>query len=107
VKSSSFNLGAAALALALSACAAQGLRESDTVVRVAPPVASPAVAEALPAQERQSTTGSPHRVICRTQGASGTRTLVGKVCKTAAEWEAQRLGAKDELDRHQRPQATR
>ena len=107
MKSSLFSLGAAALILAVPACAAPGLQASDTVVRVAPPVASAAMAEPPPPQARQSTTGSPDRVICRTQGGSGTRILVAKVCKTAAEWEAQRLGAKDELDRHQRPQATR
>ena len=107
MKSPSIKLGAATIVLALPACAAPGLQASDTVVRTAPPVASAAMAEALPAQERQSTTGAPDRVICRTQGGSGTRILTVKVCKTAAEWDAQRLGAKDELDRHQRPQATR
>ena len=107
MKSPWLKLAAAALVLALPACAAAGLEASDTVVRTAPPVASAAMAEAIPAQERQSTTGSGDRVICRTQGGSGTRIFKVKVCKTAAEWEAQRVGAKDELDRHQRPQATR
>ena len=61
----------------------------------------------LQSDARQSTTGNPNRMICRWQGASGTRTAQARVCKTAREWEEQRVGAKDELEKHQRPPATR
>ena len=85
-----------AAVMALAGCAAAGAPEpAPTPMRMAA------------VEARQSTTGDPERLICRLEGASGSRIGRAKVCKSAREWEAQRLGARDELDRHQRPQATR
>lgn len=56
--------------------------------------------------DRSATTGDPNRRICRKTTATGSRIATARVCKTAREWEAQRLAAKDELDRHQRSDGT-
>ncbi len=39
------------------------------------------------------TTPNPNRRICRTQERPASRMSAERVCKTAAEWEAERLAA--------------
>ena len=73
---------------------------------LAVPAAAQTSAETpAPAAEtkRDAATGKADRVICRTQGATGSRLGGAKICKTAREWEAQRQGAKQETERQQRP----
>lgn len=72
------------------------------------PAAAPATAPVQTAKtgKRDGRMGDPNRQVCRTQAATGSRLGAKKICKTAREWEEQRLGAKDELDRHQRPDGT-
>ena len=94
-------IGSAGALLSLAACAAPA-----EVVRVSPPPAKFAANTEPPplSNGRQSTTGDPNRIICRIEGASGTRTATARICKTAREWEEQRMGARDGLERSQRPQ---
>jgi hypothetical protein len=96
---------AAAAALTLSGPAfAQGdtaatgsAPSGDAVVAMAPAQAGAERAS----NARQSTTGDPNRRVCRTQTATGSRLGGMKVCKTAREWEEQRVASKQELDRMQ------
>ena len=87
---------------ALLAAAAPAAGQTNAAVEETPTVA-PATVTATPEKRngRQSTTGDPNRQICRTQGATGSRLGGTKVCKTAREWEEQRMASKDELDRMQ------
>lgn len=89
------------LALALGA-------QTDGPTAAAAPVAAPAatVQTADRRNERNTATGDLNRRVCRSQGATGSRLAGAKICKTAREWEEQRVAAKEELDRHQRPDGT-
>jgi len=93
-------LASAALLFSASAASAQmnGTQPEGT------PTVAPANVVGAPENvrnARQSTTGDPNRRVCRTQGATGTRLATSKICKTAREWEEQRVASKQELDRMQ------
>jgi hypothetical protein len=92
-------LVSAALLLGASATSAQtsGAQGETPTVAPANVVGAPENAR----NYRQSTTGDPNRRVCRTQVATGSRLAGSKVCKTAREWEEQRVTSKAELDRMQ------
>jgi hypothetical protein len=84
------------LALALSA-------QTDAAAPApTPPAAAPAPATTQVATKRDAATGDPNRRVCRAQAATGSRLGSAKICKTAREWDEQRIAAKAELERHQR-----
>ncbi len=58
-------------------------------------LATPAVAE------RKKANADPNRVVCEKQEVLGSRLQSKRVCKTAAEWEAQRLIDRQQIDRSQ------
>lgn len=57
----------------------------------------PASASALEPKDSKD----PNRMICEKQGVLGSRLATKRVCKTAAEWEAQRLAERQTVDRTQ------
>jgi hypothetical protein len=77
------------------------------MVIVALVVSTPAVAQTAPTDSASAATATqklkdPNRVICEREEVIGSRLGGKKICRTAAEWEAARQQARDEIDDWQR-----
>lgn len=65
------------------------------VTAVAAMITAPALASDRKAND------DPNRMICEKQEVLGTRLAAKRVCKTAAEWAAEKQQARQQIDRTQ------
>ena len=67
-------------------------------------LAAPAAAQSAPQQATPAAVSKdkdPNRIICEKQEEIGTRLGGRKVCKTAAQWEAQRQQEQQDVQKEQ------
>lgn len=61
---------------------------------------------AVPAVAGERKTQDPNRMVCEKQEVLGSRLATKRVCKTAAEWEAERAASRQVIDRSQTQRGT-
>lgn len=70
-------------------------------VALALPASALAQDVTTPQRERSEEVGDGSRMICRTQGVTGSRVKSGRICMTADEWAAQKREARNRVEQEQ------